>query len=72
MISYFSIEYGARTIRPKIQKLLPEFLTKFPPLQNNPSNSLKDCETINWTVDRSLIAPGRLRVGSLGEMKFWT
>lgn len=26
-------EYGAYTIRPKIQRLLPEFLTEFPPLQ---------------------------------------
>lgn len=32
-------EYAARTIRPKIQRLLPEFLTDFPglaPLKNNP------------------------------------
>jgi len=29
-------EYAARTIRPKIQKLLPEFLTSFPGLKKHP------------------------------------
>jgi len=67
------LEYGARTIRPKIQKLLPEFLTKFPPLRSNPPNSLKDCEIINWTaaldslqIDRSVPEVTWLQPGPSG------
>ena len=40
-------EVGARTLRPKINKLLPEFLTHFPEFQGN----LKDCgidKSIDW------------------------
>lgn len=32
-------EYGARTIRPKITKKLPEFLTPFPPVTRHPVDS---------------------------------
>lgn len=30
------LEYAARTIRGKITKLLPEFLTDFPPIERHP------------------------------------
>lgn len=39
-------EFAAYTIRPKIQKLLPEFLDEFPPLQKMKSNVT--AEKINW------------------------
>ena len=35
------LEYGARTIRGKITKLLPEFLTEFPPVDIHPHSSTK-------------------------------
>ena len=67
------LEYGARTIRGKIQKLLPEFLVKFPAIQNNPSNSLKDCKNIDWKsaldslqIDRSVKEVTWLQPGPSG------
>lgn len=48
-------EYAARTIRPKIQRLLPEFLTDFPdlaPLKNNPLKFPKvDWEEVFGSID---------------------
>lgn len=35
------LEYAARTIRGKITKLLPEFLTEFPPVDTHPHPSTK-------------------------------
>lgn len=35
------LEYAARTIRGKITKLLPEFLTEFPPVDMHPHPSTK-------------------------------
>lgn len=40
-------EYGARTIRSKIQARLAEFLTPQPALQHNPTGSL-DCDAVDW------------------------
>jgi len=40
-------EFAAYTIRPKIQKLLPEFLDEFPPLQKMKNNVT--AEKINWS-----------------------
>ena len=37
-------EYGAYTLRPKIHRLLPEFLTDFPPLKNHPFIQRKEKE----------------------------
>merc|ERR1712055_1210254 len=52
-------EYAARTIRPKITKLLPEFLTEFPPVIEHPvkykGEATKSCfETVynSLNVDR--------------------
>jgi deoxyribodipyrimidine photo-lyase len=41
------LEYGARTIRGKINARLPEFLTPFPPLAANAPGYL-DCEPVDW------------------------
>ncbi|KAL3313574.1 hypothetical protein Ciccas_007822 [Cichlidogyrus casuarinus] len=41
------MEVGARTLRPKIHKLIPEFLSEFPPLvQHNPP--AKQTKEIDW------------------------
>ena len=42
------VEFGAYTIRPKIQKLLPEFMDDFPELIKMKSSELNN-EKINWT-----------------------
>lgn len=42
------LEYGARTIRSKIQKLLPEYLQEMPKISPNPHGSLADCTPIDW------------------------
>lgn len=42
------LEYGARTIRPKINDKLPQFLKEFPLLENNPAGSLDGCQLIDW------------------------
>lgn len=41
-------EYGARTIRGKINKLLPEYLTEFPPVIKHPYKSKQKFPKINW------------------------
>lgn len=41
------LEYGARTIRTKIQSKLTEYLTPIPPLLDNAPGSL-DCDPIDW------------------------
>ncbi|XP_058251484.1 CPD photolyase [Hemibagrus wyckioides] len=55
------LEYAARTIRGKITKLLPEFLTEFPPVEAHPHTSTKTAKKVNWEevmssleVDRSV------------------
>lgn len=42
------LEYGARTIRSKINTKLPEYLTEFPPLIKHPHDSLIEIPTIDW------------------------
>jgi deoxyribodipyrimidine photo-lyase len=42
------IEYGARTIRGKIQAKLPEYLKPFPEVTANPPDSLDGCPPIDW------------------------
>ncbi|MCI4377822.1 hypothetical protein PGIGA_G00207860 [Pangasianodon gigas] len=55
------LEYAARTIRGKITKLLPEFLTEFPPVDTHPHLSTKTAKKVDWEevmssleVDRSV------------------
>jgi len=57
------LEYGARTIRSKIHKILSEFLTEFPPLVRHPHDPVKMSPPTDWkaadefiSVDRS-VAP---------------
>jgi deoxyribodipyrimidine photo-lyase len=42
-------EFAAYTIRPKIHKLLPEFLDDFPPLQKIKSNDSITADKIDWS-----------------------
>ncbi|CAD6234110.1 GSCOCG00007563001-RA-CDS [Cotesia congregata] len=42
------LEYGARTIRSKINTKLPEYLTEYPPLIKHPHDSLFEIPTIDW------------------------
>ena len=43
------LEYGARTIRPKISRLLPEYLIDFPPLVTSyPSTAISNCPKVEW------------------------
>eukprot|EP00123_Amoebidium_parasiticum_P014698 comp22604_c0_seq1/m.34676 comp22604_c0_seq1/g.34676 ORF comp22604_c0_seq1/g.34676 comp22604_c0_seq1/m.34676 type:complete len:542 (-) comp22604_c0_seq1:2-1627(-) len=42
------LEYGARTIRPKITKLLPVFLTDFPALKKHSHSAEKIPEPVDW------------------------
>ncbi|XP_057332375.1 deoxyribodipyrimidine photo-lyase-like [Microplitis mediator] len=42
------LEYGARTIRGKINTKLPEYLTEFPPLIKHPHDSAFKIPTIDW------------------------
>ncbi|HHT11104.1 MAG TPA: deoxyribodipyrimidine photo-lyase [Atribacter sp.] len=41
-------EYGAYTIRPKISRLLPEFLDEYPLIQMNSSHQSWQGDSINW------------------------
>ncbi|XP_068196823.1 CPD photolyase isoform X2 [Antennarius striatus] len=58
------LEYSARTIRGKITKLLPEFLTDFPPIEKHPIVAAATAKPIDWEetlaslqVDRSVGEP---------------
>ncbi|XP_063074810.1 CPD photolyase [Engraulis encrasicolus] len=55
------LEYSARTIRGKITKLLPTYLTEFPIVDKHPHTSKRAAESVNWDetlssldVDRSV------------------
>src|SRR5512139_3867844 len=41
-------EYGAYTLRPKLRKLLPEYLVPFPALQEHPHNWKGPVRKVNW------------------------
>ncbi|XP_039225873.1 deoxyribodipyrimidine photo-lyase-like [Crotalus tigris] len=69
-------EYGARTIRRKIQDRLAEFLTEFPPLVKHPFRAKLQAEPINWEacyaslqVDRSVKEVEWARPGSASGLK---
>ncbi|KAM9790039.1 CPD photolyase [Neosynchiropus ocellatus] len=42
------LEYAARTIRGKITKLLPEFLTDFPPVEKHPRTAARTAKPVDW------------------------
>lgn len=42
------LEYAARTIRGKITKLLPEFLTDFPLVEKHPCTATRTAKSIEW------------------------
>uniref|UniRef100_A0A672PQL4 Deoxyribodipyrimidine photo-lyase n=1 Tax=Sinocyclocheilus grahami TaxID=75366 RepID=A0A672PQL4_SINGR len=42
------LEYGARTIRGKITKLLPEFLTEIPLVDTHPHSASRAAEPVDW------------------------
>uniref|UniRef100_A0A8B9J603 CPD photolyase n=1 Tax=Astyanax mexicanus TaxID=7994 RepID=A0A8B9J603_ASTMX len=67
------LEYGARTIRGKITKQLPDFLTEFPPVDTHPHASKKT--SVNWEevldsveVDRTVGEVEWARPGTSGGM----
>ncbi|TFG08969.1 MAG: deoxyribodipyrimidine photo-lyase [Promethearchaeota archaeon] len=41
-------EYAAYTFRPKVRKLLPQYLDEFPPMKKMPDKSLENDLGINW------------------------
>ncbi|KAM3866028.1 CPD photolyase [Diretmus argenteus] len=43
------LEYAARTIRGKITKLLPEFLTEFPLVDKHPYTATRTAKPVDWT-----------------------
>lgn len=53
-------EYGAYTIRPKIRKLLPEFLTEFPSLKKHPLAGTGQQDVTNWKRVRKSLKIDRL------------
>lgn len=64
------VEFGAYTIRPKINKLLPAFLTEFPQLQNHPFQMEWIAVEHSWealdsslSVDRSVGAVDWIKPG---------
>jgi len=57
-------EYGAHTLRPKLRRLLPEFLTDFPPVISHPFPGKGEVRRLDWEGVAS-----RLRVDrSVGEI----
>lgn len=42
------LEYAARTIRGKITKQLPEFLTDFPPVNKHPHTATRTAKPVDW------------------------
>ncbi|XP_036410274.1 CPD photolyase [Megalops cyprinoides] len=68
-------EYSARTIRGKITKLLPEFLTQFPLVDKHPHCASKPAKPVDWAhtlstveVDRSVGAVEWARPGTAAGM----
>ncbi|OPL11003.1 MAG: deoxyribodipyrimidine photolyase [Firmicutes bacterium ML8_F2] len=48
-------EYAAYTFRPKIKKLLPQFLTSFPRVTRHPHSPAQDDSTVSWAGARSFL-----------------
>ena len=49
------LEYAAYTIRPKINRLLPQYLTEYPPLRKHPHAWVERPRATDWKVARSSI-----------------
>ncbi|XP_073704846.1 CPD photolyase isoform X2 [Garra rufa] len=69
------LEYGARTIRGKITKLLPEFLTEIPLVDTHPHAASRTAKPVDWEevlssleVDRSVGEVDWAQPGSSGGM----
>ncbi|KAI5612567.1 hypothetical protein C0J50_4299 [Silurus asotus] len=60
------LEYAARTIRGKITKLLPEFLTEFPLVEAHPYTSTKTPKKVDWEEVMSSLVVDR----SVGEVQW--
>ncbi|XP_061588872.1 CPD photolyase isoform X3 [Cololabis saira] len=67
------LEYGARTIRGKITKLLPEFLTDFPAVEEHPHAAAGTAKPVDWAgtlaslqVDRTVAEPQWAEPGPAG------
>lgn len=65
------LEYGARTIRGKINKLLPEFLTDFPPVEKHPYTATRTAKPVDWAqtltslnIDRTVGEPEWAKPGT--------
>eukprot|EP00596_Hydrurales_sp_CCMP1899_P002020 CAMPEP_0119053944 /NCGR_PEP_ID=MMETSP1177-20130426/74747_1 /TAXON_ID=2985 /ORGANISM="Ochromonas sp, Strain CCMP1899" /LENGTH=508 /DNA_ID=CAMNT_0007034029 /DNA_START=134 /DNA_END=1660 /DNA_ORIENTATION=- len=64
------LEYAARTIRPKIQNKLPDYLKDYPELLSNSQGSLDGCQLIDWNdalsrleIDRTVLPVTWLQPG---------
>ncbi|XP_041804411.1 CPD photolyase isoform X1 [Chelmon rostratus] len=69
------LEYAARTIRGKITKLLPEFLTDFPPVEKHPYTATRTAKPVDWDetlaslqVDRTVGEPEWAKPGTKAGM----
>ncbi|XP_054616927.1 CPD photolyase [Dunckerocampus dactyliophorus] len=69
------LEYAARTIRGKITKLLPEYLTDFPLVEKHPHKATKTAKPIDWAktlaslqVDRTVAKPEWAQPGTKAGM----
>ncbi len=58
------LEFAAYTIRPKIRKLLPEYLTEFPKLKKHPFAPIDLASPTNWDIARKSLKIDR----SVGEV----
>lgn len=50
-------EYAAHTFRPKLRRLLPEFLEEFPPLRPHPVPWAGPVDPVDWTAVRGRVRP---------------
>lgn len=69
------LEYAARTIRGKITKLLPEFLTDFPLVEKHPHTATRTAKPVDWDktlaslpVDQTVAVPEWAKPGTKGGM----
>ncbi|XP_078120593.1 CPD photolyase [Sander vitreus] len=69
------LEYAARTIRGKITKLLPEFLTEFPLVEKHPYTATRTAKPVDWDkilaslqIDRAVGEPEWAKPGTNGGM----
>ncbi|MBD3233272.1 MAG: deoxyribodipyrimidine photo-lyase [candidate division Zixibacteria bacterium] len=65
------LEYAAYTIRPKIHKMLPEFLEEFPSLEKHKYSWDKEANNVNWEkarttlkIDENVLPVGWLNPGA--------